>query len=202
MNIDVFEVVSELKKFFDENGSLSILGDLIKYKSMDVSMDYSNGAIKLKSKHPLIIPIHSIYNILLRLHLVRSVKLVVDFYLDQQKKSVSKQFGAEEDIKPVIEDLMSLPHDQLIDLIIETDTFKLIKTEDSYDNISIILKQGGKELFKSLSNYLFPFVNISSEQSLKEDISFSMAGDELTVDINLVVDGTNLGIKSKKVKLV
>jgi hypothetical protein len=202
MNADVFEVVNELKKFFEENSSLSILGDLIKYKNLDVSMEYSKGAIAIKSKHPLVIPIHSIYNILLRLHIVRSVALAVDFMYDQQRKSVSKQFGAEEDIKPIIDDLLSLPHDQLMDIIIETDTFKLVKTEDSYDNISIILKQGGKEMFKSLGNYLFPFVNMASEQSLRQEISFAMNGDELTVDVNLAVDGVNLGIKSKRVKLV
>ena len=71
------------------------------------------------------------------------------------------------------------------------------------DKVSIMLKKSGKkELFKSLSNYLFPFINMPTNESLLEEISFLKQEDQLTVDVLMKIDGSPMGIKSKKVRLV
>ncbi|EFD92588.1 MAG: hypothetical protein BJBARM5_0695 [Candidatus Parvarchaeum acidophilus ARMAN-5] len=88
-------------------------------------------------------------------------------------------------------------------MVIDTDYFKLVETQDGNDNISIMLKKSGKkELLRSFSNYLFPFVNTSANESLKEEISFLKINDELTIDLSIKVDDSPAGVKSKKVKLV
>ncbi|MGC8533245.1 MAG: hypothetical protein ACP5MV_01275 [Candidatus Parvarchaeum sp.] len=203
MEIDIFDAINELKSFYDENAPLSKISGLIAYKKVSISLEYKEGVIKIKAQHPLSIKVYKIYNILLRLFLVKAVKLTIDFIENNQQKSVSKQFGADENIDPVIEDLKGLPHDSITDIVIDTDYFKIVETEDMSDNLSIMLKKNGKkELFKSLSNYLFPFVNMPANESLLEEITFLKQDDQLTVDILMKVDGSPMGIKSKKVKLV
>ncbi|MCL4361953.1 MAG: hypothetical protein OH338_01590 [Candidatus Parvarchaeota archaeon] len=203
MEIDIFDAVNELKSFYEENAPLSKISGLITYKKVSISLEYKEGVIKIKAQHPLSIKIYKIYNILLRLFLVKAVKLTIDFVENNQQKSVSKQFGSDENIDPVIEDLKGLPHDSITDIVIDTDYFKIVETQDMSDNVSIMLKKNGKkELFKSLSNYLFPFVNMPANESLLEEINFSKQEDQLTVDILMKIDGSPMGIKSKKVRLV
>ncbi|MCL4406515.1 MAG: hypothetical protein M1573_00740 [Candidatus Parvarchaeota archaeon] len=203
MDIDVFEAVNELKGFYDDNAELSKIKPLIASKKLDISMEYSNGAINLKVQHPMRLHLYKIYNILVRLYLMSPIELTMEFVSDGVQKSVSKKFGVDEDIKGIIDDLMGLPHDSIKDIIIDTDHFKLVERDDMYDNISIILKKGGKkELFVSLSNYLFPFISIAAEKEIKEEIVFSKAEKEITVDVSIYVDGAILGVKSKKVRLV
>jgi hypothetical protein len=204
MEIDIFDAVNELKSFYEENAPLSKISGLINYKKASIALEYKDGVIKIKAQHPLSIKIYKIYNILLRLFLVKAVKLTIDFIENNQQKSVSKQFGADENIDPVIEDLKNLPHDSITDIVVDTDYFKIVETQDMSDNVSIMLKKSGgkKELFKSLSNYLFPFINIPANESLLEEINFSKQEDQLTVDILMKIDGSPMGIKSKKVKLV
>lgn len=203
MEIDVFDATNELKSFFDENSPLSKISGLINYKKVFIEMEYKEGVIHINVQHPLSIKMYKIYNILMRLFLVKAVELTVDFTDNHQHKSVSKQFGPEEDVKPIIEDLKSLPHESINDIIIDTDYFKIAETQDTCDKVSVMLKKNGrKELFKSMSNYLFPFINMPANESLKEEISFIKEGEQLTVDIAMKVDGSSMGIKSKKVKLV
>ncbi len=160
MEVDVFDAINELKGFYDSNVGLSKLSGLVAYKKVDISMEYKEGVIRIKAQHPLSIKIYKIYNILMRLFLINAVKLTMDFIEHGQQKSVSKQFGPNENIDPIIEDLKGLPHDTISDMVIDTDYFKLVETQDGNDNISIMLKKSGKkELFRSFSNYLFPFVN-------------------------------------------
>ncbi len=203
MEIDIFDAVNELKSFYEENTPLSKISGLITYKKVSIGLEYKDGVIKIKAQHPLSIKIYKIYNILLRLFLVKAVKLTIDFVENNQQKSVSKQFGSDENIDPVIEDLKGLPHDSITDIVVDTDYFKIVETQDMSDNVSIMLKKNGKkELFKSLSNYLFPFVNMPANESLLEEINFSKQEDQLTVDILMKIDGSPMGIKSKKVRLV
>ena len=203
MEIDIFDAVNELKSFYEENAPLSKISGLIAYKKVSISLEYKEGVINIKAQHPLVIKIYKIYNILLRLFLIKSVKLTIDFTENNQQKSVSKQFGSDENIGPVIEDLKGLPHDSITDIVIDTDYFKLVETQDMSDKVSIMLKKNGKkELFKSLSNYLFPFINMPANESLLEEINFSKQEDQLTVDVLMKVDGSPMGIKSKKVRLV
>ena len=203
MEIDIFDAVNELKSFYEENAPLSKISGLIAYKKVSISLEYKDGVISIKAQHPLTIKIYKIYNILLRLFLIKSVKLTIDFMENNQQKSVSKQFGSDENIDPVIEDLKGLPHDSITDIVIDTDYFKIVETQDMSDKVSIMLKKNGKkELFKSLSNYLFPFINMPANESLLEEINFSKQEDQLTVDISMKVDGSPMGIKSKKVRLV
>ncbi len=203
MEIDVFDAINELKSFYGDNAPLSKLSGLINYKKVDIDMEYKDGVIRIKAQHPLSIKIYKIHNILMRLFLVKAVKLTMDFIQNNQQKSVSKQFGPNENIDPVIEDLKGLPHDSISDIIIDTDYFKIVETQDMNDNVSIMLKRGGKkELFKSFSNYLFPFINMPANESLKEEISFLKNNDELTVDVSMKMDNSPMGVKSKKVKLV
>jgi hypothetical protein len=203
MEVDVFDAVNELKSFYDENSALSKISGLVNYKKVEISMEYKEGVIRIKAQHPLSIKVYKIYNILMRLFLIKSVKLTMDFIENNKQKSVSKQFGPNENIDPIIEDLRGLPHDTISDIVIDTDYFKLVETQDMSDNVSIMLKKNGKkELFKSFSNYLFPFINMPANESLKEEISFLKSNDELTVDISMRVDNSPMGIKSKKVKLV
>ena len=203
MEIDIFDAVNELKSFYDENAPLSKISGLITYKKVSIGLEYKEGVIKIKAQHPLTIKIYKIYNILLRLFLVKAVKLTIDFIENNQQKSDSKQFGSNENIDPVIEDLKGLPHDSITDIVIDTDYFKIVETQDMSDNVSIMLKKNGKkELFKSLSNYLFPFINMPANESLLEEINFSKQEDQLTVDILMKIDGSPMGIKSKKVRLV
>jgi hypothetical protein len=203
MEIDIFDAVNELKSFYEDNAPLSKISGLINYKKVSISLEYKESVITIKSQHPLTIKIYKIYNILLRLFLINSVKLTIDFIENNQQKSVSKQFGSDENIDPVIEDLKGLPHDSITDIVIDTDYFKIVETQDMSDKVSIMLKKSGKkELFKSLSNYLFPFINMPANESLLEEISFLKQEDQLTVDVLMKIDGSPMGIKSKKVRLV
>ncbi len=203
MEIDIFDAVNELKSFYEDNAPLSKISGLINYKKVSISLEYKESVITIKSQHPLTIKIYKIYNILLRLFLINSVKLTIDFIENNQQKSVSKQFGSDENIDPVIEDLKGLPHDSITDIVIDTDYFKIVETQDMSDKVSIMLKKSGKkELFKSLSNYLFPFINMPANESLLEEISFIKQEDQLTVDVLMKIDGSPMGIKSKKVRLV
>ncbi len=203
MEMNAFDAMNELKKFYEGNGNLSKLSGLIQSKRLDISLEYIDGAVKLKVTHPLRVYIDEIYNILLRLHLITSTNLTVEFIENGKQKSVSKRFGADDEIGSTIKDLLELPHERVLDIIIDTDSFKLVQTEDMSDNISVILKGGDhKALFRSLINYLFPFVSVTVEKSAKEEINFAMSGDELTVDVLLTVDGGSLGVKSKRVKIV
>lgn len=203
MEMNAFDAMNELKKFYEGNGNLSKLSGLIQSKRLDISLEYIDGAVKLKVTHPLRVYIDEIYNILLRLHLITSTNLTVEFIENGKQKSVSKRFGADDEIGSTIKDLLELPHERVLDIIIDTDSFKLVQTEDMSDNISVILKGGDhKALFRSLINYLFPFVSVTVEKSAKEEINFTMSGDELTVDVLLTVDGGSLGVKSKRVKIV
>ncbi|MCL4376194.1 hypothetical protein M1558_01740 [Candidatus Parvarchaeota archaeon] len=203
MEIDIFDAVNELKSFYEENAPLSKISGLITYKKVSIGLEYKEGVITINAQHPLTIKIYKIYNILLRLFLVKSVKLTIDFIENNQQKSVSKQFGSDENIDPVIEDLKGLPHDRITDIVIDTDYFKIVETQDMSDKVSIMLKKNGKkELFKSLSNYLFPFINMPANESLLQEINFSKQEDQLTVDVLMKVDGSPMGVKSKKVRLV
>ena len=203
MEMNAFDAMNELKKFYEGNGDLSKLSGLIRSKRLDISLEYVDGAVKLKVTHPLRVYIDEIYNILLRLHLITSTNLTLEFIENGKQKSVSKRFGADDEIGSTIKDLLELPHERVLDIIIDTDSFKLVQTEDMSDNISVILKGGDhKALFRSLINYLFPFVSVTVEKSAKEEINFTMSGDELTVDVLLTVDGGSLGVKSKRVKIV
>ncbi len=203
MEIDLFDAINELKSFYEDNAPLSKLSGLISYKKVSIGMEYKEGVIKITAQHPLSIKLYKIYNILMRLFLVKAVKLTVDFLDNNQQKSVSKQFGPDENIEPIIEDLKSLPHERINNVIVDTDYFKLVETEDMVDTVSIMLKKSGKkELFKSLSNYIFPFINMPANESLNEEITFIKMEDQLTIDISIKVDGSSMGVKSKKVKLM
>ncbi len=203
MEVDVFDAVNELKGFYENNSEISKISALIPYKKVEISMEYKDGVIRIKAQHPLSIKIYKIYNILMRLFMVNSVKLTMDFMENNQQKSVSKQFGPNEDINPIIDDLKELPHDSISDIVVDTDYFKLVETQDMTDNVSIMLKKSGKkELFTSFSNYLFPFANMPANESLKEEINFLKSEDELTVDMSIKIDNSPVGVKSKKVRLI
>ncbi len=203
MEMNVFEAVNEIKKFYDGNSSLLNLKGLIAAKKLDINLEYLDGAVKVKVLHPLRIYVDEIYKILLRLYMVNSTELTVEFMTDGKHKSVSKRFGADEDIKETISDLLELPHEQLLDVIIDTEYFKLVAVKDLSDTVSIIMKKGDqKALFRSLLNYLFPFINVTVEKFAKEEIIFNWQNDELIVDVALTVDGASIGVKSKKVKLL
>ena len=92
MEIDIFDAVNELKSFYEDNAPLSKISGLINYKKVSISLEYKESVITIKSQHPLTIKIYKIYNILLRLFLINSVKLTIDFIENNQQKSVSKQF--------------------------------------------------------------------------------------------------------------
>lgn len=203
MEMNVFDAISELKKFYDGTGSLINLKPIIPAKKLNVSVEYLEGAIKVKVSHPLRLYVDEIYKILLRLYLVSSTELIVEFISGGKRKSVSKRFGADESIKQTIDDLLDLPHEQLLDVIIDTEYFKLVEVTDLNDTVSIIMKKGDqKALFKSFLNYLFPFLTVYVDRSAKEEILFQQEGDELVVDVSLNVDGASIGIKSKRVKLL
>ncbi|MCL5009449.1 MAG: hypothetical protein M1433_00480 [Candidatus Parvarchaeota archaeon] len=203
MEMNAFEAINELKKFFDGTGSIMKLSTIIPAKKLDINLDYLEGAVKLKVSHPLRLYADEIYKILLRLYLVSSTELIVDFISGGKPRSVSKKFGADENIKDTINDLLELPHERITDIIIETEYFKIVETSDLNDTVSMIIKKGDqKALFRSLLNYLFPFVNVSVDKSAKEEITFEQNEDELTADVSITVDGTSIGIKSKHVKLL
>jgi hypothetical protein len=203
MEIDIFDAVTELKSFYEDNSPLSKISGLIPYKKVSIDLEYKEGVIRVRVQHPLSIKLYKIYNILMRLFLVKAVKLTVDLMENNGQKSVSKQFGPDENIDPIIEDLKGIPHDSITDIVIDTDYFKIVETQDMSDNVSIMLKKTGKkELFKSLSNYLFPFINMPANESLKEEITFTKDNDQLTIDVSMKIDGSPMGIKSKKVKLI
>jgi hypothetical protein len=203
MEMNAFEAINELRKFFDGAGSASTLNSIIPAKRLDINLEYLEGAVKLKVTHPLRLYADGIYKILLRLYLVNSTELTIDFIAGGKPRSVSKRFGADENIRDTINDLLELPHEKITDLIIETDYFKIVNTQDLNDTVSMIIKRGDqKALFRSLINYLFPFINVSVEKSAKEEITFDQKDDELTVDVSITVDGTSIGTKSKRVKLL
>ncbi|MCL5101441.1 MAG: hypothetical protein M1348_02420 [Candidatus Parvarchaeota archaeon] len=203
MEMNVFDAVNEIKKFYDGTGSLSNLRGIIPAKKLDISLEHLDGAVKIKVSHPLRLKIEEIYKILLRLFMVSSTDLTVEFIMNGKHKSVSKKFGADESIAETINDLLDLPHEQLLDIIVETEYFKLVSVKDLSDTISIIMKKGDqKTLFRSLMNYLFPFISVSADKSAKEEIIFDQQRDELVVDVALNVDGASLGVKSKKVRLL
>ncbi len=203
MEMNVFEAVNEIKKFYDGTGYLSNIKGLMSAKKLDVSLEYLDGAVKIKALHPLRIYADEIYKILLRLYMVNSTELTVEFMTNGKHKSVSKRFGVDEDIKETIADLLELPHEQLLDVIIDTEYFKLVEVKDLSDTVSIIMKKGDqKALFRSLLNYLFPFINVTVEKYAKEEIMFNQQNDEVVVDVALTVDGASIGVKSKKVKLL
>ncbi len=203
MEMNVFDAINELKKFYDGTGSLSGLKSIIPAKKLDVSLEYLEGAVKIKVSHPLRLYVDEIYKILLRLYMVSSTELIVEFITNGKRKSVSKRFGADESIKETIKDLLELPHEQLLDVIIDTEYFKLVEVKDLNDTVSVIIKKGDqKALFKSFLNYLFPFLTVYVDKAAKEEILFMQEGDELVVDVSLNVDGSPVGVKSKKVKLL
>ena len=83
------------------------------------------------------------------------------------------------------------------------DYFKIVETQDSNDNISILMKKGdAKALFKSLLTYLFPFVTMPVEKSAKEEFILNASKDELVIDANFKADDSPIGIKSKKIRMV
>lgn len=204
MDVNAFEAVSELKKFFsDDEKPVKLTKLFTTGGKVSISVENQNGLLNIKAMHPLRIYARDIYNILLRLYLVRSTSLTINFQDGGKHKSVSKTVGPEEDIDEIIDDLLGLPHESIIDVVVDTEYFTLRETQDISDNINVVLKkESPKMLFKSLINYLFPFVNMSVTESAKEDISFSRNGDEVTVELDMNVDRTSLGIKSKKVRLV
>jgi hypothetical protein len=203
MEMNVFDAISELKKFFDGTGSLLNLKAIIPARKLNISLEYLDGAIKIKVSHPLRLYVDEIYKILLRLYLINATELTVEFMANGKRKSVSKRFGADESIKETINDLLELPHEQLLDVIIDTEYFKLVEVKDLSDTVSIIMKKGDqKALFRSLLNYLFPFLSVSVDRSAKEEILFNQQGEELIVDVVINVDGASIGVKSKKVKLL
>ncbi|MGC8516525.1 MAG: hypothetical protein ACP5MT_01345 [Candidatus Acidifodinimicrobium sp.] len=205
MDVSAFDVSNDLNKLYSEDGSLKVLQSLLNSNNLNLYMAYAeDGSIKLKSTHPMRIYAKDIYGILLRLNLVNYVNLNVEYTYNEVKKSVTKKFSQQENIDEIIDDLISLPHDKIIDIIIDTDVFKIVEVPESIeDNVSIILKKGDPRLlFKSLMIYLFPFVNVPIEKSVKYIISFEKGGDTIDVSTNLYVDDSSIGIKSKKVKFV
>ncbi len=204
MDLNAFEAVSALKKFYsDEEMSPKLTKLFVSGTKVGVSLENQNGVLNLKAVHPLRLYARDVYNILLRLYFVRSTNLTINFQDNGKQKSVSKTFGPEEDIDEIINDLLGLPHESITDVVIETEYFTLRETQNVSDNINVVLKkESPKMLFKSLVNYLFPFVNMTVENSAKEDLSFLKKDDEVTVELDINVDGTPLGIKSKKVRLV
>ena len=205
MDVSAFDVSNDLNRLYSEDGSLKVLQSLLNSNNLNLYMTYAeDGSIKLKATHPMRIYAKDIYGILLRLNLVNYVNLNVEYTYNEVKKSVTKKFSQQENIDEIIDDLISLPHDKIIDIIIDTDVFKIVEVPESIeDNVSIILKKGDpKLLFKSLMIYLFPFVNVPIEKSVKYTISFEKGGDTIDVSTNLYVDDSSIGIKSKKVKFV
>jgi hypothetical protein len=203
MEMDVFDAINELKKFYDGNGTLAGLKGMISAKKLNIDLEYLDGAVRLRVLHPLRLYVDEIYKILLRLWIINSIEITVEFMTNGKKKSVTKKFGAEENVKETIDDLLELPHEQLLDIILETEYFKLVEVRDLSDTVSIIIKKGDQKLlFRSLYNYLFPFVNVPIDKSAKEEIIFNQAGDELAVDVSIYADGSSAGVKSKKVKIL
>ncbi len=205
MDVSAFDVSNDLNRLYSEDGSLKVLQSLLNSNNLNLYMTYAeDGSIKLKATHPMRIYAKDIYGILLRLNLVNYVNLNVEYTYNEVKKSVTKKFSQQENIDEIIDDLISLPHDKITDIIIDTDVFKIVEVPESIeDNVSIILKKGDpKLLFKSLMIYLFPFVNVPIEKSVKYTISFEKGGDTIDVSTNLYVDDSSIGIKSKKVKFV
>ncbi len=203
MEIDAFEAVQELKGFYEGTGILNNIKEYVNSKRLDIGLEYSNGTIKLMASHPLRIYTDAIYKILSRLYFINSTALTVDMEVGGKKKSISKRFGQEETLKEIVTDLLEIPHERVLDVIVDTDEFKLVEMQDLNDTVSIVLKRSdSKTLFRSLINYLFPFVSVSVEKTAKEEIMFTRKDADLTVDLTIKVDGAVLGIKSKKVKLV
>ncbi|MDP8012794.1 MAG: hypothetical protein RAK22_01690 [Nanoarchaeota archaeon] len=206
MDVSAFDVAADIKNLYDHTGKLKALQSLLDYKKLSISMERSeDGSIKIKTVHPIRIYAKDIYNILLRLNFVQYVDLRIDFTQGDQQKNVSKRFGTNEDIDEIIEDLLGLPHDRIIDIVIDTEAFKIVETpEGTGDDINIIVKKGNsKAFFKSLVTYLFPIITISVESSAKMDILFQKDNEgEIVVDVSPVVDGVMLGIKSIKVKIL
>jgi len=205
MDVSAFDVSNDLNRLYSEDGSLKVLQSLLNSNNLNLYMTYAeDGSIKLKATHPMRIYAKDIYGILLRLNLVNYVNLNVEYTYNEVKKSVTKKFSQQENIDEIIDDLISLPHDKITDIIIDTDVFKIVEVPESIeDDVSIILKKGDPRLlFKSLMIYLFPFVNVPIEKSVKYTISFEKGGDTIDVSTNLYVDDSSIGIKSKKVKFV
>ncbi|MCL4399270.1 hypothetical protein M1293_02055 [Candidatus Parvarchaeota archaeon] len=203
MDLDVFDAIKELHSFYDGKGGIKILKGALNFKHLEVSMEMVDSGLKLKVSHPLRLFSYKLYNILARLYLINSVNLTLDLISNGEKKEVSKRFGATEDIRLVMEDLMDIPHEEIIDIIVDTEYFKIVETQDSSDNVSILMKKGDtKVLFKSLLVYLFPFMTMPVEKSAKEEITFGVSGEELTIDASFKADDSPIGIKSKKTRLI
>jgi hypothetical protein len=201
MDVSVFETVGEIKKFYDEGTQPSRgIVSLIPYKKLKFSIEQTKeGAINMRATHPLRIFTREIYNTLLRLYMITSVNLVFTFTEKGQQKSVSKRFGPNEDLNSIISDLLDLPHEKIVSMTIDTDYFKITDMPEMEDNVSVILKRGNpKTLFRSLINYMFPFVNIVIERSASGEINISKSENQVTVDLSLKVDDSPLGIKSRK----
>lgn len=48
MEMNVFDAVNEIKKFYDGTGSLSNLRGIIPAKKLDISLEHLDGAVKIK----------------------------------------------------------------------------------------------------------------------------------------------------------
>ncbi|MCW1301588.1 MAG: hypothetical protein OH316_00405 [Candidatus Parvarchaeota archaeon] len=205
MDANAFDVSNDLNKLYTDSGPLKVLQNILDHNNLDLYMAYApDGSIKLKSTHPIRIYAKDIYGVLLRLNLVSYINLSVEYTYNDVKKSVSKKFSQQEDIDEIVDDLVSLPHDRIIDIIIDTDVFKIVEVPESIeDSVSVILKKGDpKLLFKSLLLYLFPFVSVPVEKSVKYTINFEKAGDGFDISTTLHVDDASIGIKSKKVRFI
>lgn len=206
MDVSAFDVSSDIKNLYDHTGKLKVLTDLLDYKKLSIGLEQiDDGTIRIKTTHPIRIYIKDVYNVLLRLSFLQYVDLRVDFIAGDQQKNVSKRFGTNEDIDGIVEDLLGLPHDRILDIIVDTEAFKITSTPEGIeDMLNIVIKKGNsKAFFRSLVTYLFPIINMSVEKSVKMDISFQKESeDEVSVDVSPIVDGVVLGIKSIKVKIL
>lgn len=205
MDADAFDVSNDLNKLYTEGGPLKALQNILDHNNLDLYMAYAaDGSIKLKSTHPIRIYAKDIYGVLLRLNLVNYINLSVEYIYNDVKKSVSKKFSQQGEIDEIVDDLVSLPHDKIVDIIIDTDVFKIVEVPESIeDSVSVILKKGDPRLlFKSLLLYLFPFVSAPVERSVKYTVNFEKLGDGIDISTTLYVDDSSIGIKSKKVRFV
>ncbi len=206
MDVNVFDVANDIKELYEHSGNLKALQKLFSYNKLDVNMERSEeGAIKIKTTHPIRVYTKNIYNILLGLNFIRSVDLRIDFTYNGEQKNVSKRFGPSEDIDEIIDDLLGLPHDKIIDISVDTDAFKITEIPGgTYDEVNIILKKGNsKALFKTFLVRLFPIINMTVEKNASMTISFQKENeDEITVDVSPSADGINLGVKSIKIRLL
>jgi hypothetical protein len=123
------------------------------------------------------------------------VNVSVSLLRDNKQETFSKKLLPSENLERTVKDLLDLPHDSVLEILIESNAFK-IRVYDGFSSAELIIPDVSiNAVFRGLALSLFPLPTKLFKESVEERYSIIEEDGAKEIKIEEIIDGESAGAK-------